>query len=324
MGDPVLGSASDILKGVVILMVGVLEPDKVAEIGRQFAGERVCIDGIDPATMPARGPQPKAGDGWRLLGDAKAGAPYRTGIAADRPSFRALWKQARMPGHPPSVDFEREVAIWFGAVYGSSCPKIRLDDVVVDADVGLVHPLIVTLDAEMGCTDDANGHAYLVALDRERLPAPPFRIQLQADDPPLGATKEITLVEADLGEPGSIPGPGEVRTIKPSREPWHVRSGDIVETGYPDEYLLDARCGVGWLGQLNGIWWRTQVPGGEAAWVPAAWQPAMDADGMLIVTVLLRAAADPAVTDGQPRAEATLNGETVVYHATMDAAPACP
>jgi hypothetical protein len=324
MGDPVLGSATDILKGVVILMIGVLEPDKVADIGRRFAGERVCIDAIDPAAVPVPGPQPQAGDGWRLLGDAKVGAPYRTGVAADRPSFRALWKRAEMPGRPPVVDFEREVAIWFGAVYGSSCPGIRLDDVVVDADAALVHALIVQTSPEVFCTDDANGHAYLVAFDRDRLPAPPFRIQLQVSDPPMGATAEITLVGADLRAPGSVPGRGDVRTIKPPQDQGIVRSGGGVETGYRNQYLLDARCGVEWLGQLNGIWWRTQTPAGETEWVPAAWQPAVDADGTLEVTVRLREAADPAVTDGQPRAEATLNGETVTYHATRDTPPACP
>lgn len=324
MGDLVQGSATDIVRGVVILMVGVLEPGKVAEIGRRFAGERVCIDGIDPATVPAPGPQPQAGDGWRLLGDAKVGPPYRTGIAADLPSFRALWKQARMSGSPPVVDFEQKVAIWFGAVYGSSCPAIRLDDVVVDPGAALVHALIVQTEPVISCTADANGHAYLVALDRDRLPAPPFRIQLQAGDPPMGATREITVVDADLREPGSVPGPGEVRTIKPPQDQALLRSGDVMETGFPDDYLLDTRCGVEWLGNLNGIWWRTEVPSGETAWVPDAWQRSVRPDGMLPVSVVLRDAADPAVTDGQPRAEVTANDETVIYLATTEAAPSCP
>ena len=324
MDGLVQGSATDITNGMVILMVGVLEPDKVAQISREFAGERVCIDGIDPASVPSFGPQPLAGDGWRLLGEAKGGEPYRTGIAADRPSFRALWQQARMPGRPPRVDFDREVAIWFGAVYGSSCPAIQLEDVVVDPDAALVHAQIVQTEPVVACTDDANGHAYLVALDRDRLPAPPFRIQLQADDPPMGATEEITVVATDLRAPGSIPGPGEVRTVKPPQDQGILRSGDNVEPGYPDQYLLDARCGVEWLGQLNGIWWRTQVPDGETAFMPAAWQSAMDTDGMLEVTVVLRQADDPAVTDGQPRAEVTANDETVIYNATTEAPPACP
>ena len=316
--------ATDIVKGVVILGIGVLDADKVAEIRREFAGRRVCIDAIDPATVPAPGPQPQAGVGWRLLGEEKVGEPYRTGIAADRPSFETLWQQAGMSGRPPVVDFQQEVAIWFGAVYGSSCPGIRLDDVVVDAEAALVHALIVQAEPQVFCTADANGHAYVVALDRDRLPAPPVRLQLQAEDPPMGATEEITLVAADLRVPGSVPVPNEVKTIEPPQDQGLVRSGGIIETGFPDQVLVDARCGVEWLGRLNGVWWRTEVPAGRAAFVPAAWQPAVDADGMLEVTVLLRTADDPAVTDGQPRAEVTANGETVIYHATTEPPPACP
>jgi hypothetical protein len=155
------------------------------------------------------------------------------------------------------------------------------------------------------------------------LPAPPFRIQLQADDPPLGALREITQVEADLRQPGSIPGPGEVRTVRPAQDQRLLRSGDDMETGYPAQYLLDARCGVEWLGQLNGISWRTEVPSGQSAWVPDSWQPTVDAEGMVEVTVVLCEAGDPAVTDGQPRAEASLNGETLIYRAATDAVPHC-
>jgi hypothetical protein len=97
-----------------------------------------------------------------------------------------------------------------------------------------------------------------------------------------------------------------------------------METGFPVQFLADARCGMEWLGRLNHVWWRTEVPEGETAFLPAEWQPAVDADGMLPVTVLLRTADDPAVTDGQPRAEVAANGETVIYNATTEAPPACP
>jgi hypothetical protein len=319
----VLGTGTEIRKGAVRLWLGVLDPETIAEVERRFAGERVCIEGIDPKTVPVPGPQPLTGDGWRLLGDEQGGGVYRTGIAADRQSFRRLWSQAGMTGDPPRVDFEHEVALWFAAVYGSTCPDLRLDDVVVDPGVALVHPLIVNLDTGLGCTDDANGHAYLVAVDRDRLPAPPFRIQLQAQDPPLGATREITLVEADLREPGSVPGRGEVRTVRPPQDQRFLRSGDIMETGFPDEYLLDARCGVEWLGRLNDVWWRTDVPDGETAWMPDRWRRSLRSDGMLEVSVLLREGADPVVRDGQPRAEVSRDGRTVVYHATADTPPAC-
>ena len=45
-----VGTYDDITKGVVGLMIGLLEPDRIAQVGRRFAGDPVCIDGIDPAT----------------------------------------------------------------------------------------------------------------------------------------------------------------------------------------------------------------------------------------------------------------------------------
>jgi hypothetical protein len=84
-------------------------------------------------------------------------------------------------GPLPDVDFTT-AQDWFGAVYSGSCPHIRLDDVVVDGT--LVYPVIVSTEFAGYCTADANPHAYVVALQRDRLPAGQFEIQLSASDPP--------------------------------------------------------------------------------------------------------------------------------------------
>lgn len=312
-----------VTRGVVSISPGVLYPERVAEIERRFGGERICVEGLDPADVPAPGPQPQSGDGWRLLGHRKVGAPYRTGIATDAASLNKLWRTARMPKDPPAVDFEREVVIWFGAVYGSSCPGIRLDDVVVDPERAIVHALIVLPDPPPMCTDDAIGHAYLVALDRDRLPAPPFAIQLDADGPPPGAPEEVTVVEADLRVLGATAGPGEVHGAPPVEDRFVLRSGMIMEPGFPFPYLLDARCGVEWLGELNDVWWRTGLQPGEPGFVPPEWVPAIDANWSLELSVLLLLGEDPEVPDGDPRIEATLNGLTVTYRPTSQAAPEC-
>ena len=125
--------------GVVFVGVGVLTPDRVAEVERRFGGERVCIEGQEPADLPAPGPQALEGQGWRLLAEEKTGQPYRTGIAWDDESLARLWREAGVSGRPPAVDFATEVVLWFGAVYGSSCPNIRLDGVVTDHRRQLVH-----------------------------------------------------------------------------------------------------------------------------------------------------------------------------------------
>ena len=190
-------------KGVVEADIVFLEPAVLSELAEQFGTDPVCVDGQDPALKPKEGPQPLSGDGWRLLADQdRTGAIYRTDIAYDASSYASLWREAGIEGAMPAVDFNAEVAIWFGAVHGSSCPRLRLDDVVVDGDRPLIHGTITELDYGM-CTADALPHAYVVALERAKLPHGPFAIQLGADDPPPGATEELTIVDADLSAPSS-------------------------------------------------------------------------------------------------------------------------
>lgn len=329
--DILQGAGTNVFKGVVELFVGALTLEKLAAVNAQFAGERVCVEGVDPATLPQPGPQAESGDGWRLLGDQKVGAPYRVAIMADQASYAARWDRVGMKGKPPVVDFQEEVAIWFGAVYGGNCPSLRLDDVLVDASTNTIHPLIVNLDEPGVCWDDANGHAYWVAVPRDRLPAAPFRIGLSAD--PDSLANAMIQVATDLRDPGSTLGPDAITKVPPSADSRMNRSGDIIEAGFPADFLADARCGVEWLGQVNDIWWRTEVPAGETAWVPDAWRTSVRTDWMLPMEILLLAMPEPDGLDqdpvdeadlaDRPRIEATANGETVIYRPTVEAPPAC-
>jgi hypothetical protein len=198
-------------KGVVSAEIGFLKPVWVAAINSRFAGQPVCIDGADPALAPQEGPQQPAGEGWRLLADQdETGKSYWTSIAFDDASYSALWDEARLRGDPPAVDFESEVVLWFGAVHGSSCPRLRLDGVTVAEERSLVHADITMLDAGGPCTADAIPHAYVVAFERARLPAGPFAIQLSVEDPPAGVPEERTVVHVDLKEPGSTAQPDQI------------------------------------------------------------------------------------------------------------------
>lgn len=307
------------MQGVVSIGLGVLQADRVAAVAERFAGEPVCVEGLDPADAPVAGPQPLGGDGWRLLAaEQGAGMVYRTGIATDAASYAELWQLIGLRGEPPPVDFETDVVIWFGAVYGSSCPDLRLDDVVVDEARALVHAEIVNLAAGMACTADANPYAFVVALERARLPAGPFAIQLRADDPPGGVPEERTLVHVDLTPPGVVAGPDDVGSdpalMEP--EPFVVEPGGFVETGFPFPYRFSVSCGVEWLGNLNGVEWRTEVPDGAVDFVPDAWRDAVDpATQTITVEILMSEGPDPTV-------EATLNGHTVIY--TPSSADAVP
>lgn len=298
--------------GVVMIGLGVLDPQRVAAVEARFGDEPVCIDGVDPATLPSAGPQRLAGDGWRLVADERTGQPYRTGIAFDRASLERLWRDARLSAEIPAFDFTSEVVIWFGAVYSGSCPEIRLDDVVVDPDRAIVHAEIVDLDAAGACTADANPRAYVVALERSRLPPPPFRIQLGAED---GLVEERTVVEADLRPPGSTAETGAVHGDDAMVQEPPAESGAVVETDFPFEYRFSVHCGIEWLGELNSVAWRTDVPADVVDFVPPQWEPVV-VDQTITVSAVMRAGDVPTIT-------ATANGHDVVYRATSEVPPGC-
>ena len=306
---PSFGVGLSIAQGVVSVDVGPLTTDTLGYLEENFGGERICVDGVDPATLPEPGPQPLAGDGWRLLADEpQVGDIYRTGIAADPGALATLWDSVGLLGPLPDVDFTTEVVIWFGAVFSGSCPHIRLDDVVVDGT--LVYPVIVNAEFAVLCTADANPRAYVVALQRDRLPAGPFEIQLSASDPP-PETLERTVVDADLSQPGAIASPEQIRNEPFDPGPQAVQTGDIIEPGYPVPYLLDARCGVTWLGELNFYTWITSSP------IPPEWESLLADDGSIVVSLVLH--IEPAGS-----IEASAGGVTLTYRPTNDPAPNCP
>lgn len=302
-------------KGVVSIELTYLKPDLVALAEQNFAGQRVCLSGADPALAPVEGPQPTSGDGWRLLADQdRTGESYRTGIAYDELSYEHIWSAARIRGDRPAVDFQTEVVIWFGTVHGSSCPRTRLDGVVVDEGRAIVHADLTYLDGG-ACTSDAIPHAYVVALARDRLPHGGFAIQLDAADPPGGAPEERTVVDVDLSQPGSIAQPGEVHGDSGLPGPSYVQPGGVIETGFPALYRQSVHCGLEWLGPLNDISWRTEVPDGALDWVPDEWRQGV-IDGFITLNVTI-------TTGDQPTLTATTKGHSVVYRATADQRPGC-
>jgi hypothetical protein len=313
-----LGSMSvgvDIKRGKVEVGLGVLSEDRIDVVENRFRGEPICVSGLDPSDAIPEAPQPTSGDGWRLLTAEDGGDVYRTDIATDESSYRKLWKDIGLKADRPPVDFEDEVVIWFGAVYGSTCPNLRLDDVIVDDQRRIIHSLLVIPTVNGGCTDDASPRAYVVAVERSTLPAPPFAIQLRAEDDRRGAQEERTIVEIDLREPGRVAGPGDAHRDLSSIQEWWVQSGDVIEPDYPAIYRLEARCGVEWLGRLNWVSWRTGVPPGVDRFIPAAWEPLVE-DGALVVSVLMRIDPEPSLT-------ATAAGHTVEYLPTLAPVPDC-
>ena len=300
-----IGVGGSVIRGMAYLHVGTLTEKLRRAIERRFSGEPLCVSARDPAKLPAPGPQPDGGEGWRLLADQDGGGGswWPVGLAADAEGLPALWEFLDAP--LPEVDFEKHVVISFGVGYSGSCPDIRLDDVVVDGAV--VHPEIVNLSKEVACTADYNPRTYVVALERSRLPSGPFAVQLEAETP--SKPEERLLVDADLSTPAAVPEPGAVRPDASLPEPTppeltHASPGESWS------HRLDARCGIEWLGIVNGYPWRTN----EA--MPEEWESAVGTDGAVEVRAKLRVEPETAI-------EAELGGKTVVYKPTADEIPDC-
>ncbi len=224
---PTGGVALDVPRGLLSVS-GVPASPKAQDALRQFAGEPLCVDAVDASAFVPEGDQPTEGQGWRLLGHAEgAGEVYRTAVATTDTQLAALWQESGLGGEVPAVDWKAEIVVWFGAVYGSSCP-VRLDGVVVDGTT--LHGQIVVPGSGpvTACTADAIPHSFVVAVDRTLLPAGPFVVQLTGTDPPPGAPRERTVVDADLSVPGSTAPTGQLH-LDPDCRP---HPGPLIDDGH--------------------------------------------------------------------------------------------
>lgn len=305
------------VQGVVWIDLGYLDPADLGVIEREFGDERICVSGADPSLAPAPGPQQWAGDGWQLLAAQRgAGNSYEVAVATEPDSYAALWSAIGLAGEGPTVDFQTHVVFWFGAVYGSSCPDLRMDDVVIDLEAQLVHPDVVLASGGPTCTSDARPFAFVVAVERSRLPAPPFAVQLAPDVEPGVHPAYRQIVEVDLRQPGAVAQPGDIHPDQTENEPSYRESGAIVEPGFAAPYRFSVRCGIEWLGILNAVAWKTDAPPDAADYVPAEWEAAVDANGMLEVSILLEIDPEPTIT-------ATANGHSVTYRPVSGDPPSC-
>ncbi len=299
------GLSHSVSRGLVEASVPVLDEETLERLA-PLADPRLCVDGKDPSDAVRDGPQPTGGDHWRLLGTERTGHPYRTGVATTPQQYAELWDEAGVSGEGPTVDFETEIVIWFGAVYGSGCP-IRLDDVVIDTDRQLVHGDFVLPGNPTACNSDANGEAYIVAIPRDRLPENPFAVQLTSQDPPGGVPEERTTVQADLRSPGSTAAASDFVVVglddgSPPR-PDRFEPGMVIEDGYPWTLLFDLSCDVDIVGPLNDTMWRAiDTEPGSAH--PEQW--GWDAnDGLNEAEFLL--------TTSPPQLTITINDTTITY-----------
>jgi hypothetical protein len=79
---------------------------------------------------------------------------------------------------------------------------------------------------------------------------------------------------------------------------------------------LNVHCGIEWLGELNNVSWRADVPAGVTDYVPPEWQAAVDANQTIEFSILMEEGPEPTIT-------ATANGHSVIYRATAENPPGC-
>jgi hypothetical protein len=180
-GYEVIGAGVDTINNVVTIDArSNLEAAK-ERLEAQFDGRVVA--NISPVPGPWQNVE--AGDAWRLLaaGRTNGSEAYTTRAAVDETGWMVLWQEVGLGGEPPEPDLANEIVLSFGIGIGSSCPEVRLDDVVIDADGRVVHALTSDPLAPRACTSDLVGTvAFVVAVERSAVPASPFQARLGPDD----------------------------------------------------------------------------------------------------------------------------------------------
>jgi hypothetical protein len=293
------------VQGFVEVWVGLLTPDRIAIAEQVIGDDPACLSGRDPATTPVPGPQPGGGEGWTLLTVAETWLGDRPIVIADAESLTKAWDSGSFPGEAPEVDFQNHIVLAFLVLHSSSCPVTRLDDIRVLGD--LVQAVVVHLTDEMACTADGVSRTYLVSVERDNLPSPPFQIALNED---LGAQIEVA---ADLRVPGSVPDEGELTDVSyvPVRAP--TATPTFVEgPGVPFSFTLEMACGIDYLGEINWVSWHradATLP------IPDEWDQATR-DGLLDLEMMMTEGPEPTLT-------ATAGGAEVLYLPGPDSGQPC-
>lgn len=284
----------DELRGYVTVYVGLMTQDRLAVVEEIAGEEPVCVDGIDSTAMPDQGPQQVSGDGWLFLGVVDQGFDENPLPITDQGALESVWDVLQVEGQAPAVDYHNQVAVVFQIGYSGSCPDTRFDGVIVEAD--RLMPVIAHTTVAQACTSDYNPRTYLVAVDREALPEPPFYLAEWEH------SSTATQVNVDLRIPGQLIGEGDISEVEISRPRRPTEMPLVIETGFPWVVTIDLDCGVSYLGEINGVGWYRDG-GGDTA--PSEWVSAVE-DDLLDVELLMTEGPEPGLT-------ATAGGVEIVY-----------
>jgi hypothetical protein len=131
MGFEFNSAGLDTINNVVRLEVKSNLPNAIELLAARYGPLLVA----DVYPIPGAWQNAAGGSGWRLVAAGIArdsGAAYSVDHAVDAPSFAALWASLDPVNDVPTVDFGTEIVAVFVDGIGSSCPEVRLDEVVID------------------------------------------------------------------------------------------------------------------------------------------------------------------------------------------------
>ncbi len=293
------GVGYGVASGQVEVRVPALDDETLARLA-DLAGPLLCVKGTDPEDVVPDGPQTDGGDGWRLLDTTGGGLPGTgTQIATSEQQYVALWDALGIARESAMVDFQTEVAIWFGVGHGGC--GIRLDDVVINTEQSKIHAATSIPGNPEACTDELVVTSYLVAIPRNRLPEPPFVIHVDPAGPPAGLPDEFTAVSEDLRPAGAE----TVSEDEPATPPDNgvVEAGVVIVEDVATILKFHLSCSVDIIGPINSTLWRAPEQK-EGATPPPPWLEDAN-DGFAEAELLL--------TSNEPSLSITINETTIRY-----------
>jgi hypothetical protein len=178
-GVEFMSASLDTIGNVVTVEFKTNDPSLGARLEAEHPGMLVAT------SYPLPGPwqNKAAGDGWRLMAAGQARTEgYRVRAATTEAEWLAMWEELDPVNPAPELNISEEIAVSFGHGIGSSCPEMRLDDVVIDHHTQLVFSIASDPLQPRACTADlAGGAFFVVALARAALPDSPFTVSLTQD-----------------------------------------------------------------------------------------------------------------------------------------------
>lgn len=178
--------------------------------GRGDRQVRSAASSVDPATLPTSTATSSFDDESDrvavehvvIVDGEPVGDTWVTGLAGTDAELEELWARVGFSEPRPTVDFARDVVVYFGPAESSSCRFGPLAGVFYDPTSRRVFPDlelsdVASSDGTYACTTDANPHAVVVSIARDDLPAGVFEFWVDDDDPPACCTANVTRANGD-------------------------------------------------------------------------------------------------------------------------------